>query len=242
MENYRGFWLEWVNGNCSFWSQEEWKPVKLWVAPLVKKWISELELWEEPVFCERWTNRALEYFYGLKEFLTFEVWGVPIYIFDNHNHALYFWYKEYFQNRFAKGVKLIHIDQHSDMKHNEEKIDEKNLTWIFWFVQEKCNVGNFIIPALGSGLLGSVDQLRSEYWLLHYKKPNEDYILDIDMDFWEKLMGIEDKEWTFEQTRKLICWAKMVTIATSPFFLDQKEAIRLIQELFEGLERKAEEL
>jgi len=118
------------------------------------------------------------------------------------------------------------------MKPNEEKIDEKNLNSVFWFVQEQCNVGNFIIPALGSVLLGSVDQLRSEYWLLHYKKPNEDYILDIDMDFWEKLMGIEDKEWTFEQTRKLISWAKMVTIATSPFFLDQKEAIRLIQELF----------
>ena len=56
---------------------------------------------------------------------------MPIYIFDNHNHALYFWYKEYFQNRFAKGVKLIHIDQHSDMKPNEGKIDEKNLDLIF---------------------------------------------------------------------------------------------------------------
>ena len=240
MENYRGFWLEWVNGNCFFWSQEEWKTVKLWVAPLVEKWISELNLWEEPVFCERWTNGTLEYFYGLKEFLTFEFLGVPIYIFDNHNHALYFWYKEYFQNRFAKGVKLIHIDQHSDMKPNEEKIDEKNLDSVFWFVQEQCNVGNFIIPALGSGLLGSVGQLRSEYWLLHYHKPDEDYILDIDMDFWEKLMGIEDKEWTFEQTRKLICWAKMVTIATSPFFLDQKEAIKLIQELFKGMKGKSE--
>lgn len=31
----------------------------------------------------------------------------------------------------------------------------------------------------------------------------------------------------------------MVTIATSPFFLDQKEAIKLIQELFEGMEGKA---
>ena len=32
----------------------------------------------------------------------------------------------------------------------------------------------------------------------------------------------------------------MVTIATSPFFLDQKEAIKLIHELFEGMEDKSE--
>jgi hypothetical protein len=54
------------------------------------------------------------------------------------------------------------------------------------------------------------------------------YILDIDSDF------RQDKEITPEDIqiiRRLISQAKLVTIATSPYFMDQKKAIEIIEKL-----------
>ena len=42
-------------------------------------------------------------------------------------------------------------------------------------------------------------------------------------------MGINNFEQTIKNTKNLISSAKMVTIATSPYFLDQKQALELIK-------------
>jgi len=60
--------------------------------------------------------------------------------------------------------------------------------------------------------------------------PSFNYILDIDMDFREKKSDQEIKE-DFEVVRKLIQNACLVTIATSPYFLDQETAIKLVKKL-----------
>ena len=75
------------------------------------------------------------------------------YIFDNHNHALFFWYQEYL--RFAQVCKVIHIDQHSDLWENQSSLPDDVLKTdcsheVFEFVQHSCSVGNFIQPALQS--------------------------------------------------------------------------------------------
>lgn len=158
---------------------------------------------------------------------------MPIYLFDNHNHALYFWYCEYFADNLQKGTALLHIDQHSDMKDNPHHLDDGSLDQIFDFVQEQCNVGNFIRPALQTGLISEVVQVRSEYGLLHLPMPEGEFVLDIDLDFWAEEMGIEQLEATFKQIRKLISMAKVVTIATSPYFLDQEKAIQYLKSIFE---------
>jgi hypothetical protein len=54
------------------------------------------------------------------------------------------------------------------------------------------------------------------------------YILDIDIDF------RVDKEITPEEIhiiRKLMTQVKLVTIATSPYFIDQNKAIEIIKKL-----------
>ena len=57
---------------------------------------------------------------------------------------------------------------------------------------------------------------------------NDAYILDIDIDFWAPEMGIEEFDRTIQKTRQLIAGASMVTIATSPCFIDQERAVEIV--------------
>jgi hypothetical protein len=77
-------------------------------------------------------------------------------------------------------------------------------------------------------------RIKSEYQLLTdtLSISQQQYrILDIDIDFRAPEMSIEKLEKTISITRQLIQEADLVTIATSPLFIDQKYAIQLIQRL-----------
>ena len=67
----------------------------------------------------------------------------PIFIFDNHNHATTFRYNIIY-NKNINDVELIHIDQHSDCRENENHLklnwDENELEKVFKFCNQKCNV------------------------------------------------------------------------------------------------------
>ena len=127
-----------------------------------------------------------------------------------------------------KHLNVIHIDQHSDIKENENKFSNGDIEQ---FVNEKTNVGNFITAALNSEIINEVIQVRTSFALesiKHQALSIQHYILDIDIDF------REGKEITQEEIgiiRTLMLRAKLVTIATSPYFIDQKRAITLIQKI-----------
>ncbi len=115
-------------------------------------------------------------------------------------------------------------------------IDELTSQEVFDFTQYSCNVGNFIQPALQSGLISGVELITTEYKLLHLDTSDnvleqEEYILDIDLDFWHPDMSIEYFDKTIEQVRKLLYHAKYITIATSPYFLDQELALILCKKI-----------
>ena len=191
-----------------------------------------------------------------------QVKQVPIYIIDNHNHALYCWYREFLAGRFQKWIKLIHIDQHSDMKEPVWWIDsdrENDLWYIAQYTNEVCTIADFIEPALRSGLVGECVQVRTESGLLEYVIPSpfvstpnlppfgspllirrdkkedrfstqwQGYILDIDVDFWAVEMGIVEFDRTIKKTRALVQGACVVTIATSPHFMNQKRAVEIVK-------------
>ncbi len=76
-------------------------------------------------------------------------------------------------------------------------------------------------------------QIRSHHALhnmekLDFQKYN--YILDIDVDFWEDKSQQEMKS-DFAIIRKLIDNVCLITIATSPYFFDQKKAIEIVKYL-----------
>ena len=236
MFDYWGFMLK---GNCwnnIFWyqidvTQELRVPFLKEVRydDLEKNWII---LWNIPVFSEVNDSWTLQFYTWLDNFYYFEWNWIPIYLFDNHNHAFAFWWREVLKWVIRKWLWLLHIDQHSDMNENEFHLENETWEDIVSFTNKCCNVWNFIHPAMDCWLVWEVKQLRTEQWLLCFTKPRQDYILDIDLDYWDENMGITDFQCTINKVKILAWSARMVTIATSPYFLNQKRAIELVKELF----------
>ena len=190
-----------------------------------------IPLWREIVFSEK-HNESKEEYTWLKNALFFLFNGIPTYIFDNHNHAFAFWRREVLKGNIKKNNYLVHIDQHSDMNENNFQLKDEKRETICNFSNTQCNVWNFIKPAINSWLIADIQQIRTERSLFDYEIPKREYILDIDLDFWDPLMWIEKKENTYQKVRLLMQSAKIITIATSPYFLNQQLALRLISELF----------
>lgn len=83
-------------------------------------------------------------------------------VFDNHNHALYFWYEAREQGLIGAKNTLVHIDEHSDLWENEYDLKVETcrgtslLEKVFHFTNHQCHVGNYIQPALRSGIVEKV--------------------------------------------------------------------------------------
>ncbi len=86
----------------------------------------------------------------------------------------------------------MHLDQHSDLQENAFILQEESWKAVCEFVTTCCNVGNFLRPALQTGLLSEIEQIRTEYGLLQINIPEFDYVLDIDLDFWAEEMSIQE--------------------------------------------------
>ncbi len=236
---YNGFYLDKGSAN----SQISNCTTPLRVAPLKRiNYYENLEIDNEHfAFAEKNKNWKLEYFHGLKNFLLIEKSDFPpVFIFDNHNHAIVFRYNIIYINKI-KDTKLIHIDQHSDCRENKNhlKLDWNinELEKVFKFWNEKCNVWNFIPPAIESGIIWNQIQIRSITALQNLEiGKNQNYILDIDLDF---CLDWIDRNKVNQETIKLLknkfneIWkyALCITIATSPYFLNQWLAIKIIEKL-----------
>ena len=236
---YNGFYLNKESAN----SQISNCQATLRIAPIKKvDKYEDLEIdYEHFSFAEKNENWEMEYFHWLKNFLRIEKSEFPpIFIFDNHNHAITFRYNIVYSKIF-NNVKLIHIDQHSDCRENKNHFElnwkENELEKIFHFWNEKSNVWNFIPPALESGIITNQVQIRSTTALQNLEiDKNQNFILDIDLDFcldWinrnrvnqETVKLLKDK---FDEIWEYALW---ITIATSPYFLNQELAIKIVEKL-----------
>lgn len=188
-----------------------------------------LKIWKEIVFEEimNWKLCSMKW---LEKYLigNFNKWKVCI--FDNHNLAFYF-IGNYFLESWKK-LDVIHIDQHSDMKEpsyipdkltSNKVLEEYTFSWL--------NVWNYLIPLQKLNFIKNIYQYRTEYSILNMDTLNiENNILNIDLDFWEENMSSTKK--SLEKVKKLIEKSPLTLIATSPYFIDQKKALKLIHKLF----------
>ena len=230
---YNGFYIDQPVGNNAF-SYSERKNKKIYVSPLIHGKLSDLNLGDKIVFSEI-EDRIEKNKTGLKNFIHWNTDGKNIFIFDNHNHALFFWLWGWMHKKIDSGVILVHIDQHTDMRKPATpfrgKLD-KNLTVdkIFQYTNYKLNVGNFIQPALGTGLISSVEIINNS---TAFNNPIPDkFILDIDMDIFAPELDFMDNQVKLVKIKSYINKTSFITIATSPFFIDQKIAIQYINYLF----------
>jgi len=172
---------------------------------------------------------------GLEKFIFFDWHGIPVFIFDNHNHAFFFWTFGLKQGLFYPGLPLVHVDQHSDMWTPDafpvfSLEDPKVLDKAFYYTNYIINVGNFIKPALHlnyfkdvSIITGSID------FELKFDGP---IIFDLDMDVFAPIMDYIGNPYKIDSIRQWMKQAKLITIATSPFFMNQPLAIQFIRKIF----------
>ena len=241
-------------GNNEFHYNERialWSKGEIFVTNIIQGNLDDLEEWSEIVFEEVIDNKLISCTW-LKHFLQTEYKGIPTYIFDNHNHALFFRYQYTKQLRTPlikreesadadggfKPFTIIHIDQHADTKQNNEKLIMNNEKWkeIEDFVNKKTNVGNFISAALQNNIIDEIIQIRSEYalqllWASSFKLW-ANYILDIDVDFreWKSEDEIESDSKIIQKLIENVC---LITIATSPYFIHQKKAIEIVKKILQ---------
>lgn len=229
MKRYKGFYIDKAIGNNVF-SYEERKNKKIYVPKLIEGTLDDVVVGEEVVFNEIDQQQEIKA-KGLKNMVLYKFKDKDIYIFDNHNHALYFWINSLKLNKFNRGCKLVHVDQHKDMREPQNyDVNMNSLDDVFRYTNEVLNVGNFIQPALKHNIFSQVIIIDSSYaFELDIKG---EYVLDIDLDIFSKDMEYIPYDIRVSKIKELINGAKVITIASSPFFIDQEYAIKVLKELF----------
>lgn len=171
---------------------------------------------------------------GLKNFLYLNKNNKHIFIFDNHNHAFFFWSFGFLKAYLKKPLTLVHVDQHTDMREpmyylNLKDNDEHAVQKVFEYTNNVLNVGNFIKPAAALGFFDRIIQITDEKGF--YENFKEGFVLDVDMDVFTPEMNYIPDKLKMDKLKVWLEQASWITIATSPFFMDQKKAIELIKEL-----------
>ncbi len=231
---YNGFYIEKAVGNNAF-SFDQRRQKKLFVAPIKFSEINDLRVGSKPAFCEVEDGKEI-CVTGLENFLYFNYKNKPIFIFDNHNHAFFFWTEAYRQNIIPMGLPLVHVDQHSDMRQPAIKPDAsilKDDEKGFKYTNFVLNVGNFIRPALQVGLFKQMELVDSSYSVK--KRFSEPLVLDIDIDFFAEPLNYIPETEKIAAIAHYFALARLVTIATSPYFINQQLAIEVINKIFSQL-------
>jgi hypothetical protein len=216
------------SGNNAFAWEERGPEPRLYVPALIDGSLDDVMEGEEVVFADLDEHGVLQQCKGLKHFVRTQCNGTETVIFDNHNHAFYFWYEALERGLIERGAGLLHVDQHKDMRRPELLFDGNDA---FNYTNQVLNVGNYIVPAVEEGLIGEVTLVTGEAALLELKKPDGPYIFNLDLDFFAPELDYID----FERAVKILkpIWeaAVFATVATSPFFIEQSRAIELLRKL-----------
>lgn len=231
---YNGFYIKEPRGNNAF-SYAQRQQRRIYVPPLIRGTLADLAVGEEIAFSEVVKEQEINR-KGLRNFIYYRKKDKDFFIFDNHNHAFFFWAYAFKYRKLKKGLPLLHVDQHTDMREpvhylhfkDENDIDLKTA---FDYTNYVLNVGNFLKPALKAGLFSKVDIIDSSF--AFQNSYSEEIVLDIDVDVFSPDMAYIDHDLKLEKIRGYIEAARFITIATSPYFMDQEEAIRIIKELLE---------
>lgn len=228
---YDGFFLEENTGNNEF-SYDERSVKKIYVPRLVKGSLDDLNAGETISFCEV-EDGVEKQCKGLESFVEIEYQGKQLYVFDNHNHAFYFWCKSLLEGRMKRGKTLVHVDQHKDMRRPKcTDVDIDDMDDVFEYTNKQLNVGNFIVPAIENKIFEDVVIVDSSYSLS--QKIPDDIVLDVDLDFFSTDMDYIDYDFKVQRIRKMIKRASVITFATSPFFIDQQTALDVLRDILEG--------
>jgi hypothetical protein len=153
----------------------------------------------------------------------------PIYLFDNHNKMVFAMH-EYHQQYGVFDV--VHIDAHrDDALYPGMKPDRLESEMLGEFV-ESTRISDFFDAVSETGIVDTIHRVCDSEAFGDYKNPQKPFILSLDID----IFGPEGDFVELEEKIRVIAqaWsgAEAVCIATSPGFIDQDFAGKIIQILF----------
>ena len=155
---------------------------------------------------------------------------------------------------------MIYFDQHKDMrvpectllqaieiiKKDESFYKLKNqgiysdYNILYAYTNYFLNVGNFIVPLLENGFIEDVVIVDSTYSMDKLDKDIDSYdevILDIDLDFFSPDMDYIDEDEKIRLIQRCYQKAKIITICTSPYFIDFELAKKKLEKILKNCVR-----
>lgn len=229
----QAFKLTGKRGNNAFSYEDRGPEPSLYVPSVIDGTLEDVQEGEEVVFSDHDDEGVLQNCKGLKHFVKTQFNGTPVVIVDNHNHVFYFWYEALAQGVLQRGASLVHIDAHKDARVPEMLFEGGDLEAVFRYTNEVLNVGNYIIPAQKEGLVGDIQFVTGEAALEDRSFTDKgNKILNVDLDFFAPDLDYI----SFEKTKAFILeqakMASLITVCTSPFFIEQKLAIQRLHNIF----------
>jgi hypothetical protein len=107
------------------------------------------------------------------------------------------------------------------MMDREQAITDTEYAWKF--TNFSCNVGNYILPAIECGLIKNIIRIENEFQMDAYMNyiPPKKSILNLDLDIFSDELEYILEEKKMKCIKNLMKHVTFVTIATSPYFIDQ---------------------
>ncbi|QQR54337.1 UPF0489 family protein [Candidatus Peregrinibacteria bacterium] len=227
------FWIEGAVGNNALSFERRGAAPKLWVPALVQGTIEDVKPGKHLVFEDFDEHEVLQSCVGLEHLVKLKLGGVPAVVVDNHNHVFYFWAEAAAQGILKPGASLIHIDQHRDMRVPQKLYEGTGLEDAFDYVNFHLNVGNYIVPAQKARLVDEIQFVTSEEALKDLRLAEQgNKILNIDLDYFAPELDYIDFELARRFLEAHLPSTSLITVATSPFFIEQERAIEVLRKLF----------
>ncbi len=136
------------------------------VPKLILGTLADIKLGDEYVPCdykrEPTSLRLNQRRRGLAQFVRLEKNGIPVYVVDEHHHALWMWCEALKMKIIQPHSQALHIDSHDDYRSAYRRgfpMMMNDLAAMRRFVVDSQNEGSFMDPALSGGLL------QGSYWI-----------------------------------------------------------------------------
>jgi len=141
---------------------------------------------------------------------------------------------------------MIHFDQHKDMRRASTSLEEimrdtkksciTDKDYLSIYTNYTLNVGSFITPLIENNFIKDVFIVDSTYSMDELSKNidlYDDVILDIDLDFFSSDMDYIDNNLKIELIKKCYDKANIVTICTSPYFIEFERAKKYLEKVLD---------
>jgi|CXWL01.1.fsa_nt_gi hypothetical protein len=173
---------------------------------------------------------------GLESAILCTDYSVPIYVFDNHNHVFYAWAEALKKGWFQKGASLVHMDEHfDDAEAPNATVDLESLEDVYRYTHEVLQIATYIKPALALGIFKEcINYVESKDFEVRADLSDQ-VVLNLDIDVFHPDMSHISWQQKIEVLRYYLPQTRVITIATSPYFIDQTKAIELVKRVVREL-------